>query len=120
AAVLLGDGAEAGQATVALPPPDRTLLWLETVPLTLPRSPPPRIEIDGFLLDRVGILPVTIERIGRPHDDAVDGEAVFVRYRGKVQDEAVALLHSGRVAAWYGRAVSDDAFEALGRVSRQS
>lgn len=120
AAVLLSEEAQTEQATVALPPPDRGLLWLERVDLAMPPSPPTRIEIDGFLLDRQELLPVTLEAVGRPHPKTLEGEAQLCRYRGHTGDAALVIVQAGEVYVWYGRVLEPGAFDSLGRVDQPS
>lgn len=120
AAILLSEEAEEEQATVALPPPDRSLLWLGRVELLMPSSPPTRIEIDGFLLDREELLPVTLEAVGRPHAGVVEGEAQLGRYRGHTGDAALVIVHAGAVQVWYGQVLEPGEFDSLGRVDEAS
>lgn len=120
AAILLSEEATTEQATVALPPPDRSLLWLERVELAMPPSPPTRIEVDGFLLDREELLPVTLEAVGRPHAGTIEGEAQLGRYRGHTGDAALVIVRAGEVKIWYGRVLEPDAFDSLGRVEEPS
>jgi len=120
AAILLSEEGDEDQATVALPPPDRSLLWLKRVELAMPPSPPTRVEIDGFLLDREELLPVTLEAVGRPHVAVLEGEAQLARYRGQSGDEALVIVHGSEVQIWYGQVLEPGEFDSLGRVDEVS
>lgn len=120
AAVLLSDEGDTEQATVALPPPDRKLLWLQRVELALPSPPPTRIEIDGFLLDRRELLPVTLEAVGKPHPRLREGDAMFGHYDGHTGDAAIVLVCRDTTLVWYGPCLEPGEFDCLGRVEKAS
>lgn len=118
-AILLSREDGKDQATVALAPPARHLLWLEGVELALPPSPPTRIEIAGYLLDRRRSFPATLETVGELPEGvlgAIDGQATFSLYEGHVGDAAV-ILSGASTRIWYGSRLAAGDYDNLGSVA---
>jgi hypothetical protein len=114
-AVLISREGGREQATVAMSPPETRLYWLEARAITLPLTPPSRIDVDGLLLERKKMLPVQIETRGDepPH---VGQSGRFAIYEGSVADVAV-VLQADKTLLWYGRRVDPGDYDRLGHVA---
>jgi hypothetical protein len=118
-AVLLSRENGKDQATVALAPPARHILWLDAVELDLPPSAPARVEIAGNLLDRRRCFPATLEAEGEVPDGAlgaIDGQATFAIYEGSVGDAAL-VLSGASTRIWYGARLDEGDYDNLGSVA---
>ena len=105
------------QASVALAPPARHLLWLERRRLDLPPKPPTRIEIDGYLLERRMCFPARLEPVG--DDPGLGDQAVFALYEGHVGDAAVVIV-GDESRVWYGQRLDEGDFDNLGAVEDEA
>ena len=118
-AVLMSrDGGE-DHATVAFAPPERHILWLALVELTLPPTPPTRIEIEGHLLDRSTCFPAELKTEGQLPFELPDS-GMFACYEGAVGDAAIVLDGQGKVLAFYGQRVAPGDYDNLGQVDPTS
>ena len=112
-AVLLSEEGGERQATVAMSPPNRNLYWLLERPVALPRKPPARIDVDGYLLDRKRLLSVSLEAVGE-NPPAIGESGQYAFYEGTIGDAAVVLVaDEGKV--WYGQRLEPGDFDRLGQ-----
>jgi len=117
-AILLSREHGKEQATVALAPPARHLLWLDSVEMELPAVPPARLEIDGFLLDRERCFPATLEAVGddRSLGAALVGQATVALYTGRMGDAAM-VVSGAAPRIWYGNRLEEGDYDNLGAVA---
>lgn len=112
-ALLLAEEGGEEHALLAFPPPSRDLLWLTERDVGVVDPPPPRIEIEGLMLDRRASLPALVEAVGGR--TAPPGEqARFAWYEGSIGDGAVVLAARDRVRLWYGARLRADDWDNLG------
>ncbi len=118
-AILLSEEHGQRQASIAMAPPDRQLYWLVEHDVGLPKKPPARLEIDGFLVDRSKLLTVELQAIGDDGDDDWGKSAHLAFYDGSVGDAAVVLI--GAVCkVWYGKRLSPGDYDRLGQAERDT
>jgi hypothetical protein len=118
-AVLLSRDGGTDHGTVAFAPPERHILWLDPVEITLPPTPPTRLELEGHLLDRTTLFPAKLETEGSLPCELGDG-AMFACYEGAVGDAAIVLDCGGTVLAFYGQRVAPGDYDNLGQVDPTS
>lgn len=118
-AVLMSRDGGTDHATVAFAPPERHILWLDPVELTLPPTPPTRLELEGHLLDRTTMFPAELQTEGSLPCELGDG-GMFACYEGAVGDAAIVLDCGGDVLAFYGPRVAPGDYDNLGQVDPTS
>ncbi len=118
-AVLMSRDGGTDHATVAFAPPERHILWLAPVELTLPPTPPTRLELEGHLLDRTTMFPAAVQTEGTLPCELGDG-AMFACYEGAVGNAAIVLDCGGDVLAFYGNRVAPGDYDNLGQVDPTS
>ncbi len=118
-AILLSRDGGRDQATVAFAPPERHILWLDSVTLALPPTPPTRIEIEGQLLDRSILFPAELQTEGSLSFDPVD-HGIFACYHGALGDAAIVLECGGSPLVFYGQRVAPGDYDNLGQVDPTS
>jgi hypothetical protein len=119
AVVLLAREGKSEQAVALFAPPERDVLWLERVALTMPPSPPARLEIDRRLLDRRRVMPADIACEGH-EPPSWSGSATLAVYEGAERDAALVLQIAAETVVFYGARLSSDEAEVLGRVDPSS
>ncbi|HZO12778.1 MAG TPA: hypothetical protein VFB62_05960 [Polyangiaceae bacterium] len=118
-ALFIADEAGAELAVTAFAPPERDILWLERVVLTMPPSPPTRLEIEGRLFDRRAVMPLAARCEGK-NPPSLQGSVMFAVYDGAESRAALVLQAADVALVYHGLRIGPEDWEVLGHVDPAS
>lgn len=113
AAILLPSRTAGEKAVVSFAPPHHHLYLVDRTELSLPSSPPARIEVAGALLDRQAMFAATTSTLGSGAPETSE-HVTYAAYEGAIGDAAVVLIGPERALAWHGRRVDEGDYDVLG------